>query len=280
VSPIYTRPIREQLEHDRVIRQLQARYKRKHEVAINPGAEQNQSVAVGDMVLYPDLVLLSLERSRHLEAIVEVETGESVHLLEARAEWGNFARLPAPLFLYVPPQSVETTRRICDDQQIPVAEIWTYHTTFDQVRFTQVYKSPNPVKVVPPPPMKAAPAAKSKAAPAAPTPAKAAAKPPKAAIPAVAGKTANAVVKPAAKAAPPPPAKVTKSNNGAAKPGAKVAAKASAKPSPKPVARPGKAAPAKAVKAAPAKAVKAAKPAAKAKSASSSKKTVPAKKRR
>ncbi len=36
MSPIYTRPIREQAEHDRVIRQLQVRYKRKHEVAINP----------------------------------------------------------------------------------------------------------------------------------------------------------------------------------------------------------------------------------------------------
>lgn len=218
MSPIYTRPIREQLEHDRVIRQLQARYKRKHEVAINPGAEQNQSVTVGDMTLYPDLVLLSLERTRHLEATIEVETGESVHLLEARAEWGAFARLPAPLFLYVPPQAVETARRICDDQQIPVTEIWTYHMTFDQVRFTQVYKSPNPVKVVPPPPVKAAPASKAapagKAKPASPTaPGKAA----KAAPPAKAngGKSANApkaspakavaksVVKPASKAVKP-----------------------------------------------------------------------------
>ena len=31
------RPVREQLEHDRVIRLLQAKYKRKFEVAINPG---------------------------------------------------------------------------------------------------------------------------------------------------------------------------------------------------------------------------------------------------
>jgi len=253
VSPIYTRPIREQLEHDRVIRQLQARYKRKHDVAINPGAEQNQSVMVGDMALYPDLVLLSLERTKHLEGTVEVETGESVHLLEARAEWGNFARLPAPLYLYVPLQAVETARRICDDQQIPVSEIWTYHTTFDQVRFTQVYKSPNPVKVVPPPAVKAIPAAKVKgkvtSAPApAPTPAKGSAKP----------------VKPAPGKAPAKPA---------AKPAGKAVAKAAPKTSSKPAAKPP-------VKAAAKKAGKVAPPAAKAKSASSSKKTVPAKKRR
>jgi hypothetical protein len=31
VSPILTRPVREQLDHDRVIRLLQARYKRKNE---------------------------------------------------------------------------------------------------------------------------------------------------------------------------------------------------------------------------------------------------------
>ena len=62
MSPIYTRPIREQAEHDRVIRQLQARYKRKHEVAINPGAERNQAVMVGDLECFPDLVLYSTDR--------------------------------------------------------------------------------------------------------------------------------------------------------------------------------------------------------------------------
>ena len=62
MSPILTRPIREQLEHDRIIRQLQARYKRKHEVVINPGPEQNQSVMVGDLAVYPDLLLYSPER--------------------------------------------------------------------------------------------------------------------------------------------------------------------------------------------------------------------------
>jgi hypothetical protein len=147
VSPILTRPIREQLEHDRIIRQLQARYKRKHDVAINPGMEQNQSVMVGDLAVFPDLLLFSLERGRRLEGTVEVETGESVNQLEALAEWGVFSKLKAPFYLYVPPQSIESARRICDEHQFAVAEIWTYHLSLDQVRFTQVWRSPNAPKL-------------------------------------------------------------------------------------------------------------------------------------
>ncbi len=151
MSPIYTRPIREQAEHDRVIRQLQVRYKRKHEVAINPGPERNQAVMVGDLECFPDLVLYSTDRSRKLEGTVEVETGESVHLLEARAEWGVFSKLKVPFHLYVPPQSIESAKRMCEEQQFPVAEIWTYHMALDQVRFTQVYRSPNAPKPAPGP---------------------------------------------------------------------------------------------------------------------------------
>ena len=41
MSPILVRPVREQLEHDRVIRLLQAKNRRRYEAGINPGAEQN-----------------------------------------------------------------------------------------------------------------------------------------------------------------------------------------------------------------------------------------------
>lgn len=142
MSPILTRPVREQLEHDRIIRLLQIRYRRKYEVAINPGSEQNQSVAVGEMVLYPDLVLFSQERGKRLQGTVEVETGESVNTLEALAQWGPFSRLKAPFFLYVPPNSLDTARRLCTEHKIAVAEIWTYHTALDQVRFTLVHRAP------------------------------------------------------------------------------------------------------------------------------------------
>ena len=104
VSPILTRPVREQLEHDRVIRLLQARYKRKTDVIINPGNEQNQSITVGDLVVYPD-VLIFAEGTKKLLGTIEVETGESVNSLEARAEWAVFCKLKVPLYLYVPPTS-------------------------------------------------------------------------------------------------------------------------------------------------------------------------------
>jgi hypothetical protein len=167
VSPILTRPVREQLEHDRVIRQLQARYKRKTDVIINPGNEQNQSVTVGDLVVYPDLLLFA-EGGRRLLGTVEVETGESVNAIEARAEWGVYSKLKVPLHLYVPPVCVDAARRICDEYQIVVAELWTYSTTFDQVRFTLVYKAPDaPVVKIPVKSAKPAPAKVTKPAPAA-----------------------------------------------------------------------------------------------------------------
>jgi len=150
LSPIFTRPYREQHEHDRIIRQLQARYRRKHDVVINPGAEQHGAVTVGELPVYPDLLLYSQEPTRHLEALVEVETGESVHLLEARAEWGVFSQVPVPFILYVPLPMLETARRIIDEQQWLVSEIWTYLPGMDQLRFVQMFKHPNPPVVVPP----------------------------------------------------------------------------------------------------------------------------------
>jgi len=142
VSPILTRPVREQLEHDRVIRQLQAKYKRKTDVIINPANEQNQSVTVGELVVFPDLLVFA-EGTRRLLTTVEVETGESVNSIEARAEWGVYSKLKVPLHLYVPPQSVDTAKRICSEYQILVSELWSYTTAFDQVRFTLVDKSPD-----------------------------------------------------------------------------------------------------------------------------------------
>ena len=157
MSPILTRPVREQLEHDRVIRQLQGKYKRKTEVVINPGNEQNQSVTVGDLVVFPDLLVFA-EGGRRLLVTVEVETGESVNAIEARAEWGVYSKLKVPLHLYVPPANVDAVRRLCAEYQILVSEIWTYTTSFDQVRFTMVHRDANaPVVKIPEKPDKPAP---------------------------------------------------------------------------------------------------------------------------
>ena len=141
LSPILVRPVREQLEHDRVIRLLQAKYKRKFEVAINPGSEQTMPVGTGPSPWYPDLVLQSQERSRKLLGVVEVETAESVNNLEAMSQWAALSKVRAPFHLYVPASCVDSARRLATEHSIPVAEMWAYHTIGDQIRFTLVQRA-------------------------------------------------------------------------------------------------------------------------------------------
>ncbi|MCX6544358.1 MAG: hypothetical protein NTV05_08070 [Acidobacteria bacterium] len=147
MSPILVRPVREQLEHDRIIRLLQPRYRRRFNVGINPGNETAAPVGAGPEAIYPDLVLMPTGRSKKLAGVVEVETGESVNALEAMAQWAIFGRLPAEFALYVPAGSVEVAKRLCLDNNIGVTEIWTYHMIGDQTRFTQVLKSPIEAKL-------------------------------------------------------------------------------------------------------------------------------------
>ena len=142
VSPILVRPVREQLEHDRVIRLLQNKFRRRFDVGINPGAEQNSPVGTGVSAVYPDVVLVSQDRGRKVMAVIEVETVESVNNLEAMAEWIPFGRLKSPFHLYVPAAMIDVARRLCTDSQIPVAEIHTYHWIGDEMRFLPIYKAP------------------------------------------------------------------------------------------------------------------------------------------
>ena len=141
MSPILVRPVREQLEHDRVIRLLQAKYKRKFEVAINPGAQQTAPVAIGPLPWYPDLVLRSADRARKLLGTVEVETGESVNNLEAMSQWATFSRLRVPFHLYIPAANIDAAKRLCTDLHISVAEIWAYNWLGDHMRFTLMQRS-------------------------------------------------------------------------------------------------------------------------------------------
>jgi hypothetical protein len=141
VSPILVRPVREQLEHDRIIRLLHAKFRRKYEAGMNPGVEQNSPVGTGPSALYPDLVLMSQDRGHRLQAVVEVETGESVNHLEALAQWTHYSKLRAAFHLYVPAGMVDVARRLCEDNQVHAAEIWSYHVVGDQPRFTLVHRS-------------------------------------------------------------------------------------------------------------------------------------------
>ena len=141
MSPILVRPVREQLEHDRLIRLLQVKLRRKYDAGINPGNEQNVPVGAGPGAVYPDLVLWSLEKGHRLQGVVEVETGESVNHLEALAQWTHLSKLRAAFHLYVPAAMVEVARRLCDDNHVVANEIWSYHTVGDQVRFTLVHRT-------------------------------------------------------------------------------------------------------------------------------------------
>jgi hypothetical protein len=192
VSPILVRPVREQLEHDRIIRLLHTKSRRKYDAGMNPGAEQNAPVSAGGATLFPDIVLSSLERGKRLQAVVEVETSESVNHLEALAQWAHFAKLRTAFHLYVPSGMVDVARRLCEDNQIHVTEIWSYHMVGDEVRFTLVHRSreipttglravARPAPVVAPAPAAPAPPAPVRRKAAAPPPRRPAPAPRKAA---------------------------------------------------------------------------------------------------
>ena len=176
--PILVRPVREQLEHDRVIRTLQLRWKRRFDVVTNIGEERNASVKSGGLTLFPDLVLYATDRGRLLHAVVEVETAESVNHLEAMAQWANLGKARVAFHLYVPANAVEIARRLIVDTGATVAELWSFHGIGDQIRFAMISRSAPPTRREEPRPRATAtrraakPARPAKRAPRARVPAK------------------------------------------------------------------------------------------------------------
>jgi hypothetical protein len=142
VSPILVRPVREQLEHDRVIRLLQVKLKKRHDVVTNIGPDQTVPVKIGPVQIYPDLVLSHPDKGRKLAGTVEVETAESVNHLEAMAQWAHLGRARVPFHLYVPAGCVDIARRLATENHVNVAELWSFHTIGDQTRFTLVQRAP------------------------------------------------------------------------------------------------------------------------------------------
>ena len=166
MSPILVRPVREQLEHDRVIRLLQLKMKRRHEVVANIGPDQTVPVKIGPVMIYPDLVLSAPDKGHKLEGTVEVETAESVNHLEAMAQWAHLGRARVPFHLYVPSSCVEIARRLARENDVHISELWSFHTIGDQTRFTLVHRNTAaaPKPKTPPRPVAAAkkPAAAAK----------------------------------------------------------------------------------------------------------------------
>jgi hypothetical protein len=199
VSPILVRPVREQLEHDRVIRLLQERLKTRHDVATNIGPDQTVPVKIGSVNIYPDLVLTTSDKAKKVMGTVEVETAESVNHLEAMAQWAHLGRAKAPFHLYVPAGCVEIARRLAAENHVNVSELWSFHTIGDQTRFTLVDRTGPAVEDRKPTAKPAAPARpvtnQRSARPAAKKPAAA----PKKAVKPAAKKTAKAARPPISK---------------------------------------------------------------------------------
>ena len=148
MSPILVRPFREQVDHDRVIRQLQSRFRRKYSVGVNVGSLQEATIRVAGVNVNPDLVLTNTEGVRRLHAVIEVETSESINDLEAMAQWARFAKARGAFYLYVPAGMSDIAQRICQVKHINVSEIWTYFFVGDNLRFSMVYRSPSAQRVV------------------------------------------------------------------------------------------------------------------------------------
>jgi hypothetical protein len=147
VSPILIRPVREQLEHDRLIRFLQAKYQKKFEVVANVGESQAGPVKLSRPApFFPDLVLLTAGK---IAGLIEVETSESTNNLEALAQWQHFARARVPFYLYVPVPNFDAAQRFCTAYQIGVTEIWTYRSLYDGFDLVRMVHNPSAVANTP-----------------------------------------------------------------------------------------------------------------------------------
>lgn len=143
MTPIFVRPVREQLEHDRLIRFLQARYKRKFDVTSNVGDQQLGAIKLGVNIFYPDIVLMT---GKKIAGLIEVETVESTNNLEAMAQWTHFSRARVPFHLYVPVTALDTARRLVGANQVYASEIWTYRAVNDQFDLVRVFADPAAVR--------------------------------------------------------------------------------------------------------------------------------------
>lgn len=147
MSPILIRPVREQLEHDRLIRFLQQKYEKKFDVVVNVGDGQAGPVKLGGpSPFFPDVVLLT---DGKIAGLIEVETGESTNNLEALAQWQHFGRARVPFHLYVPVAMVDAARRFCDAYKVSVTEMWTYRGLYEGFDLVRVFHDPHAVANTP-----------------------------------------------------------------------------------------------------------------------------------
>ncbi|GMV22750.1 MAG: hypothetical protein AMXMBFR57_26990 [Acidimicrobiia bacterium] len=142
VSPIYVRPAKEQIEHDRLIQFLEAQNKATFEVLINKGESRDYALKIGAGTYFPDLIL---QDGKSLAGVIEIETGESTNNLEALAQWVHFGKAKVPFSLYVPVLMYDAARRFCELNHVTVTEIWTYRPTWEGFELLRVFHDPDAV---------------------------------------------------------------------------------------------------------------------------------------
>lgn len=142
MSPIYVRPAKEQIEHDRLIQFLEAQNKATFEVLTNKGESRDYALKIGAGTYFPDLIL---QDGKSLAGVIEIETGESTNNLEALAQWVHFGKAKVPFSLYVPVLMYDAARRFCDLNHVTVTEIWTYRPTWEGFELLRVFHDPDAV---------------------------------------------------------------------------------------------------------------------------------------
>ena len=117
VSPILVRPVREQFEHDRIIRVLQARYKRKFEVAINPGVGAECVGGRRRPAMYPDLVLVQPGRGRKLQGRSKSRPPNRSTRSKRWPNGGRSAACARRSISTSRPTTIDTVRRLCAEHR-------------------------------------------------------------------------------------------------------------------------------------------------------------------
>ena len=110
--------------HDRVIQVAFDRLdKTNHDVYINPGSKKN--IWIGNN--YPDIVMVK-KGTTTVDFIIEVETSDSINLVEATNQWKKYAKeIKASFYLLVPFNQKNLAIKLCKQVGIS-ARFGTYQT--------------------------------------------------------------------------------------------------------------------------------------------------------
>ena len=117
--------------HDTVITQIIPRLNtEKYDVYTNPGQEKNAGIGEN----YPD-VILTVKGEKTVRFIMEVETEDSVTLVEAVNQWKKYVtEINATFYLVVPASVLSRAKMLCQQNGIN-ARFTTYNIENNNINF-------------------------------------------------------------------------------------------------------------------------------------------------